>query len=79
MGALQACEKVREAISRLRVSGVERRISASFGIAVHPDDADDPETLMRMADRALYAAKGAGRDRVEAVARPALNGSSAAA
>ncbi len=49
----------------LRVSGVERDITASFGVACFPDDAVDSAALMRSADRALYAAKRGGRDRVE--------------
>ncbi|PZU09644.1 EAL domain-containing protein [Sphingomonas sp.] len=36
-------------------------IGSSIGIALAPDDGDDPETLVRNADLALYAAKGAGR------------------
>jgi GGDEF domain-containing protein len=38
-----------------------------MGVAVFPDDAVDDETLMRLADRALYTAKQHGRDRVETV------------
>jgi diguanylate cyclase (GGDEF)-like protein/PAS domain S-box-containing protein len=36
-------------------------VGASIGMAVAPQDADCRETLMRMADLALYAAKAAGR------------------
>lgn len=37
-------------------------VTASVGIAVHPRDSDEPETLMRKADMALYRAKERGRD-----------------
>lgn len=43
-----------------------RRITASAGLAVFPDDADDRDALVMAADAALYAAKHAGRDRVVA-------------
>ncbi|MEZ5743342.1 MAG: EAL domain-containing protein [Sphingomonadaceae bacterium] len=36
-------------------------IGASIGIAIAPSDGDDREDLIRSADLALYAAKGAGR------------------
>ena len=64
-----AAEKLHEAIARIRVSGVDRRISASFGVAVLPDDAGDATQLLRLADRALYSAKANGRDRVETSGR----------
>ncbi len=39
-------------------------ITLSAGVAGFPGDADDPETLVRAADAALYKAKAAGRDQV---------------
>jgi diguanylate cyclase (GGDEF)-like protein len=44
-----------------------KEVSASFGVAVLPGDAANGEQLLRSADRALYAAKNAGRNRVEVV------------
>jgi diguanylate cyclase (GGDEF)-like protein len=64
-GACQVAEKLRRTISELRVAGCEVPITASIGVAVHPDHAGDAESLLRIADRALYAAKAAGRNRVE--------------
>ena len=64
--ALEVAEKLRIAVSpRSGSPALERPITASFGVAVHPDAAGDAETLLRLADRALYAAKNAGRNRVE--------------
>ncbi len=40
---------------------LEVRVSASIGVAVHPFDGDDAETLLRNADTAMYAAKDSGR------------------
>ncbi len=39
-------------------------MTGSLGIATYPADADTPETMLRNADTALYAAKGLGRDTV---------------
>ncbi len=36
-------------------------VTASVGISVHPDDGDEPETLIRAADVAMYYAKEHGR------------------
>ena len=65
-GAMLAAEKLRQAIELIDVPQVEREISASFGVATYPLDAVDGDGLLRIADRALYAAKDAGRNLVRA-------------
>jgi diguanylate cyclase len=40
------------------------RLSASLGIALYPEDGDDPETLIKHSDAAMYVAKRCGRDRL---------------
>jgi diguanylate cyclase (GGDEF)-like protein/PAS domain S-box-containing protein len=40
------------------------RVSVSIGVASYPEHASDPDGLIAVSDRALYAAKGAGRNRV---------------
>jgi diguanylate cyclase (GGDEF)-like protein len=37
-------------------------VSASIGVAIYPQDGDEPSTLMKCADLALYRAKELGRD-----------------
>jgi diguanylate cyclase (GGDEF)-like protein len=64
-GALEVAEKVRQAIERVEMPRVGA-ITGSFGVACLPDDAVEPDQLIRKADRALYAAKARGRNRVEA-------------
>jgi diguanylate cyclase (GGDEF)-like protein/PAS domain S-box-containing protein len=44
------------------IDNTQLRGSASIGIAVVRDNEDDVERILRNADMALYAAKGAGRD-----------------
>jgi diguanylate cyclase (GGDEF)-like protein len=64
-GAHEIAEKIRTAVADIRVPTVAQRITLSVGIAVLPDHANDAGSLERAADRALYAAKNAGRDRIE--------------
>ena len=45
------------------VDGLTLYVGASVGIARFPDDADDPDELLRRADLALYRAKSGGRNR----------------
>ncbi|HSO75998.1 MAG TPA: diguanylate cyclase, partial [Blastocatellia bacterium] len=40
------------------------QVTASFGVATYPIDASEKEDLVEMADRAMYLAKAAGRNRV---------------
>jgi len=62
--ALALAEVLREAISEIEVPGVTQPISASFGVAVMPNEAGEPAEIVRVADRALYTAKSLGRNRV---------------
>jgi diguanylate cyclase (GGDEF)-like protein len=64
-GAVTVAQKLREAIAAVEVPGVSRPITATFGVAALPEDADEPTLLLRAADRALYLAKSRGRNRVE--------------
>jgi diguanylate cyclase (GGDEF)-like protein len=65
-GAIQVGEAVRAAITAIRIPSIEQPITASAGVAIIPNDAGDALTLFRAADRALYAAKNAGRNQVNA-------------
>ncbi|AEF98608.1 putative bifunctional diguanylate cyclase/phosphodiesterase [Methylomonas methanica] len=44
------------------LEGRHLSLSCSIGVAVYPDDGDDFETLMKLADKAMYQAKDAGRN-----------------
>jgi diguanylate cyclase (GGDEF)-like protein len=67
-GAAHLAERVREAVekNRLVFEGARLSLTASFGLAVWPLDGKEPDELLASADRALYAAKEAGRNRVVA-------------
>jgi diguanylate cyclase (GGDEF)-like protein len=47
------------------IEGHELFISASIGISLYPRDGDDPATLQRHADSAMYRAKVGGKNRFE--------------
>lgn len=59
---IQVIERMRTAIEEpiLLSCGVTVAISASFGISLYPNDSDNPDTLLRYADRAMYIAKYSG-------------------
>jgi diguanylate cyclase (GGDEF)-like protein len=65
-GAMLVAEKLRQAIARMSLPGLDQPLSASLGVAALPGDGSDADAFLRLADRALYAAKAAGRNRVEA-------------
>lgn len=49
-------------------------VTVSIGVAIFPDDGEEPDTVLKCADQRLYAAKLQGRDRVigppPGIARP---------
>jgi len=61
-GALQVAERIRARVAAEEFPG--RRITLSIGVAEFPQDAEAPQAVMAVADRALYQAKRGGRDRV---------------
>lgn len=61
------CEKLREGIGRLDLSDARAglpRVTVSIGVTVYPDLCADKGDLIDSADRAMYRAKRAGRNRV---------------
>jgi diguanylate cyclase (GGDEF)-like protein/PAS domain S-box-containing protein len=44
--------------------GKSASVSASIGVAVYPGDGNDPDSLIRQADQAMYEAKQSGRNRI---------------
>lgn len=64
-GAIRACERVRDAIDRLELTtedGQPLKVTASFGVATVIGGDVDRAGLVAATDRALYAAKHAGRN-----------------
>jgi diguanylate cyclase (GGDEF)-like protein len=49
----------------LRDQGLEVQIRSSFGVAVFPDQAENMMDLLAVADKALFAAKGSGKDTIK--------------
>jgi diguanylate cyclase (GGDEF)-like protein len=45
------------------VNGADIQVSASIGVTLFPQDAGEPDLLMRHADHAMYQAKQAGKNR----------------
>jgi diguanylate cyclase (GGDEF)-like protein len=68
-------EEFREAVHHLSVEYRRQTMGAitiSIGIAAFPDQGLTPDTLIEAADRALYQAKAAGRDRTICSGRVAI-------
>jgi diguanylate cyclase (GGDEF)-like protein len=67
-GALVRAERLRACLAEFPFPGRELQpggaVTASFGVATYPADADGATALVSAADRAVYAAKDGGRNRV---------------
>jgi diguanylate cyclase (GGDEF)-like protein len=66
VGAVRLAERVQGAVEKAQLvfEGARLSVTVSLGVAVWPSDGQDEEALIAAADRALYAAKQAGRNRV---------------
>jgi len=64
--ALEIGERIRQNVRELDLieAGVADRVTVSVGVASAERSGEPIEDIMERADRALYAAKGSGRDRV---------------
>lgn len=65
--AMNVADRLRESIASTPVQRVGQ-ITASIGVATYPFGAKSKEELVEMADRAMYLAKAAGRNRVRTLA-----------
>jgi diguanylate cyclase (GGDEF)-like protein/PAS domain S-box-containing protein len=64
--AYKRAEDLRKALNSLQVpyGQFHLNITISMGIACYPSNGEDRESVLRAADRAMYAAKRAGRDHI---------------
>jgi diguanylate cyclase (GGDEF)-like protein/PAS domain S-box-containing protein len=49
----------------ITIAGRPMRTTCSMGVAIHPQDGEDADTLLRNADAAMYRAKELGRNRFQ--------------
>jgi len=53
-----AANRIIDSLTRpMRINGREHRVGASIGVSVYPSDAEELESLLRMADKAMYDIK----------------------
>jgi diguanylate cyclase (GGDEF)-like protein len=71
--AIEVAERLRESIASSPLNRSEP-ITASIGVATYPSGAKNKEELIEMADRAMYLAKAAGRNRVRTLAHRSYSG-----
>ena len=64
--ALMVAERLRRVISKhkIRVDSSEISVTASFGVSQIDNSVEEPEDLLREADKNLYQAKRTGKDKV---------------
>lgn len=71
--ALELAEHIRARVAAKKFTG--RKMTLSIGVATFPEDADNAEGLISVADEALYQAKREGRDRAIRARKLAKTGS----
>jgi diguanylate cyclase (GGDEF)-like protein/PAS domain S-box-containing protein len=61
--AARMAEKILQTFAQpFVIDGQELYVTASIGFAIYPQDGEDPDTLLRNADSAMYRAKELGRN-----------------
>ena len=66
MDAGRVAQRILEVLRQpILLEGHELVVTPSIGIALLPQDGRDPDTLLKNADRAMYAAKESGRNRFQ--------------
>ena len=67
-GSMVLAERLRKLVAEADYKYKEKQplgcVSVSVGVASYPQDGKDPETVLNQADKALYHAKNAGRNKV---------------
>jgi diguanylate cyclase (GGDEF)-like protein len=66
--SLLVAKRIRKAINDtvfLKSEGLKINITASYGIASIPEDAENKVELIKLADQAMYAVKASGRDNIK--------------
>jgi diguanylate cyclase (GGDEF)-like protein len=62
-GATRVAQKLMNSLARpFEIAGRDLIVTTSVGIAIYPNDGDDPGTLLRNSDAALYRAKESGQN-----------------
>jgi len=63
---VKAAERIRKKVVKENFAGdgEPREVTVSVGVASYPKDGDDPQTIIRHADAALYKSKESGRNQV---------------
>ena len=66
--SIAPAERIRATVAatELTLAGHKVRCTVSIGVASYPLDGQRPETILEMADQALYFAKNSGRNQVRA-------------
>ena len=72
--AVVLADRLRQRVSLLRPSGLGWPLTVSVGVAGLPEHTADGESLKRCADKALYEAKRARRDRTVTAPASGLTG-----
>jgi diguanylate cyclase (GGDEF)-like protein len=75
-GAFAVGERVRDRVAAhqfLADDGLNLHLTASVGVATHPDVAASAEELVSAADKAMYQVKDSGKNGIQAASAPADN------